>query len=164
MVPILDISLFSTDNFVKIFVEGLEITVFQRWLTSLFVTKTNTRVRNGLTWCVNADTMCSKIVYNVTAQMLWPITLGRRSSLLFVTNKWRYSAIRSKYMKNKPIYGIWKFLILKPFSSTNISIWSRGGHLSTGFAVKMKVSLWNKYVWVKTGCIVILIPMLVVFE
>ena len=86
MVPILDISLFSTDNFVKISV-GRSCNHGILMLASLFVTKTNTRVRNGLIWCFNANTKCSKIVYNGTAKMLWLISLGRSGSQLIVTTK-----------------------------------------------------------------------------
>ena len=67
MVPILDIYLFSTNNMVKISV-GRSCNHDISALASLFVTKTNTRVRNGLIWCINANIMCSKIVYNVTAK------------------------------------------------------------------------------------------------
>ena len=105
---VLEISLFSTDNFVKISA-GRSCNHYISVLAPLFVTKTNTRVRGGLIWCVNANTMCSKIVYNVTAKMVWAISLGRSGSQLFVTTKWRYRAIRRKYMTNKPIYEIWKF-------------------------------------------------------
>ena len=64
-------------------------------LASLFVTKNNIRVRNSLIWCVNAITMCSKIVSNVIAKFLWPITLGMGGSQLCVSTKWVYRAIRS---------------------------------------------------------------------
>ena len=100
--------------------EGLVITEFQHLHLYLSQKNNNTRVRNGLIWCingliwcingliwcVNANTLCSKIVYDVTAKMSWPISLGRSCSQLFVTTWWRYRAIRSKYMTNKPIYGI----------------------------------------------------------
>ena len=118
MVPILDI---STDNFVIISV-GRSCNHGISALASLFVTKTDTRVRNGLTLCVNAKTMCSKIVYNVTAEMLWLTSLGRSGSQLFLTTIWRYRAIRSEYMKNKPIYGIWKFLILNFFQDQHFKM------------------------------------------
>ena len=111
MLPTLDIFLFSTDNFTKISM-GRSCYHGISALASLFVTKTSTRVRNGLIRCINVNTMCSQIVYRVTVTMLWSISLGRRGSQLFVTTKWRYKALRSKYMTNKPIYGIWKFLIL----------------------------------------------------
>ena len=111
MVPILDISLFSTDNFVKISM-GRSCNHDVSALASLFVTKTNTKVRYGLIWCINANTMCSKIVNSLTAKMLWPISLGRRGRQLFVTTKWRYRTIIGIFMTNKHIYGIWKFLIL----------------------------------------------------
>ena len=54
--------------------------------------------------------------------MLWPIWLGRSGSQLFVMTKLRY---RRKYMINKPIYGIWKFLILK-FSHFSGQIFQSG--------------------------------------
>ena len=69
MVLILDIYLFSTDNFVKIFV-GMSCNHGISALVYLFVTKTNTRVRNGLIWCVNANIMCKKksIIIDIIAQ------------------------------------------------------------------------------------------------
>ena len=75
--------------------EGLVITAFQCW--HLYLSQKKTWFRNCLIWFVNAITMCSKVVYNVTAKMLWPISLGRSGSQLqlFVASKWINRAIRS---------------------------------------------------------------------
>ena len=82
--------------------EGIVITAFQRWY---FYLSQNTRVRNGLISCVNAFTVCQKIVFKVTAKMLWPISLGRSGSQLFVTTKWIYIAIKSCIIKISFLLG-----------------------------------------------------------
>ena len=84
MVPILDISLFSTDNVEKIS-RGRSCNHGITALASLFVIKTNAKVRNCLIWRVDVITMCLKTVCNVTAKMVWPRSLGRTGSQLFVT-------------------------------------------------------------------------------
>ena len=98
MVPMLDISLYSTDTFVKISRRrscdhGISA------LASLFVIITNKRVRNCLIWRVNTISMCLKTVYNVTAKMLWPRSLGRTGSQLFITIDLICWAIRSCIME-----------------------------------------------------------------
>ena len=88
----------STDNFVKISL-GRSCNHGISELASLFVIETNTRVRNGLIWLVNTITISFKTVYNVTAKMLWPRSLGRNGSQLFVIIKLICRAIRSCIME-----------------------------------------------------------------
>ena len=94
MVLLLDIYIFSTGNFVKISL-GSSCNHAIAALASLFVIKTNTRVRNCLIWRVSVIIVCLTIVHSVTAKMLWSKSLGRSSSQLFVTTKWIYTATRS---------------------------------------------------------------------
>ena len=98
MVRILDISLFSANNFEKIS-RGRSCYHGISALASLFGIKTNTRVRNCLIWRINAITMCLKTVYNVTAKMLWPSSLGRTGNRLFVTIELICRAIKGCVME-----------------------------------------------------------------
>ena len=56
--------------------------------------------------------------------------------------------------------NLWKFLIFyfSHFFKANISMWSRGDHLTTVFSVKIFMTIWIK---VKTICFVIFIPTLI---
>ena len=98
MVRILDISLFSANNFDKIS-RGRSCYHGISALASLFGIKTNTRVRNYLIWRINAITMCLKTVYNVTAKMLWPSSFGRTGNRLFVTIELICRAIKGCVME-----------------------------------------------------------------
>ena len=94
MVSILDMSIFSTDNFAKISL-GRSCSHSISTLASLYVIQINTEVRISIIWCVNAITMCLKTVYNVTAKILWLRSSGRNGSQIFVTIKLICRAIRS---------------------------------------------------------------------
>ena len=88
--------------------EGLVITAFQRW--HLYLSQKPTQELETVLFGALMPILC--VQNSVTAKMLCSVSLGRSGSQLFVTTKWRYRAMRRKRMTNKPIYGIWKFLIL----------------------------------------------------
>ena len=92
MVLILNISLFSTDNFVKISM-GRSCNPGISALAYLFVRKTNTTVRNYLVR--ECQHYMFKIACNVTAKMLRPRSLDRSGSQLFMTTEWINRAIRN---------------------------------------------------------------------